>query len=408
MSRVVYVLRTFPKLSETFVLREVRELARRDVPFVVWSLLPPGPDAPAVPDAAGVLPLVRTPPRGRVRRTAALAGALLRTAVRSPGRFAREVAWTVRWSWHERDPRHVAALPYAALVAAALEPGDHVHSHFANAPTTVGLVAASLAGTTASFTAHARDVFEVTTPAFAAEKLRRAAFAAVGTAYAAERLRGFAAPADRAKVAVVRNGLDRDAGSTAPRAPEPGLVVSVARLVPKKGLDTLVEAIARLSAEGRDVRCEILGDGPQAEALRALAARLGVADRVLLRGAADRAAIDATLARAAAFALPCRPVGRDIDTAPLSILEALSFAVPVVTTPVGGITEMIADERSGLLVPHDDVPALAAALGRVLDDAALRERLAAGGRTTLEAFDVPTSVDALLDAFAAAGSAARG
>lgn len=387
---VHYVVRTFPQLSESFVQREVTELVRRGAPLTVWNLIPAETDAEVTlpPEVRAV---VRDLPGGR-----ALAGAAAREALTRPVRFARAVAWCAAWAVRERDPRHLAAVPYAAYLARRVPADAHVHAHFANTPTTVAHALRILGGQSVSFTGHAKDLFAVTSPAFLADKVARSTFAAVESEYSVSRVRPMVAAADAGKVVAVRNGLA--APPAVDRAPEPGLVLAVARLVPKKGLPTLVRAVAELRGRGVAARLEIIGSGPQEDELRALVAELGAADAVTLAGAQPRPAVDAALGRAEVFALPCRVEDDgDEDNLPLAILEAMQLGIPVATCPVAGIPEAVIDERSGLLVPSDDVEALTAALERLLGDAALRDRLAAGAREVIaERFDLERNVGELV------------
>jgi len=396
---IVYVLREFPKLSETFVLREVAELVRRGEDVTAWSLRPPSRTEP-VAGADTVLGATRYVPTG-AGGALALARATARCAARTPMRFAGALAFAVRWSARERDPRHLAALPFAAHLAQEVPPGAHLHAHFANAPTTVALLIARLGGQSFSFTGHARDVFVVTSPAFLAAKVAEARFMAVVSEWSVRRLAPVVGPALAPRLHVVRNGLRLTPRDALDPRPEPGLVVSVGRLVPKKGMDTLVRAVALVPG----ARCAVIGSGPQAGELAALARSLGVADRVELLGARAQPEVRELLARASVFALPCRRDAEgDEDNVPLSILEAMEHRLPVVSTPIAGIPEVVEPEATGILVPPDDPEALAGALRGLLADEDRRRRLGDGGRAAVERYDVAASVTRLLALFASTPS----
>lgn len=393
MSELHYVVRTFPQLSESFVQREVTELVRRGQPLTVWNLIPAEPDA-AVALSPEVQACVRDLPGGR-----ALLGAAVREALTHPVRFARAVGWCARWAVAERDPRHLAAVPYAAFLARRIPADAHVHAHFANTPTTVAMALSILGGQTISFTGHAKDLFAVTSPAFLADKVARSTFAAVESEYSVSRVQPMVAPVDAEKVIAVRNGLAAPPSVT--RAPEDGLILAVARLVPKKGLPTLLRAVALLRERDVPVRLEIIGGGPQEDELRELALELGLLDVVHLAGPRPRAEVDAALGRAQVFALPCRREDDgDEDNLPLAILEAMQLGIPVVTTAIAGIPEAVIDGRSGLIVEADDPEALADALERLLGDVALRDQLVAGARDVIgERFDLETNVGELVRRF---------
>jgi glycosyltransferase involved in cell wall biosynthesis len=334
-------------------------------------------------------PLVRRVPA----RPRPLVSATVWAAATRPRRFGLAVAWSWRWAWHDRDPRQLVAVIHAAYIARRLRPGTRLHAHFANTPATVALLAGHLAEAPVSITGHARDLFAATSPAFLAEKVRRATLLACGSEFAAGRVRAMVDPADVGKVVVIRNGVTAPASPLpAPVEPVP-TVLAVARLVRKKGLDTLLRSVAALRRDGVALRTEIVGAGPERRALEALARELGVADMVVFHGALDREGVDAALARATVFALPSRPLADgDADGLPVAIVEALAAGVPVVSTRVAGIPEAVIDGRSGLLVEPDDLSALTAALRTVVEDPELAERLRAGAREVATEHDLQANV----------------
>ena len=401
--KVVYVLRQFPRTSETFVLREVRELARRGVDIDAWSLLPTDGGEPPAADAEEALRVTRYAPSGS-SRVPALALAFGRLAVTEPRRLLAALGWALAWSAHERDWRHLAALLYAAWLAPRIPAEAHVHAHFANVPATVALLLGRLRGVSWSFTGHANDMFVGTSRRMLAHKVQAASVAVVGTEFARRYVRAVAGPASAAKVMLVRNGLD--AAELAPdgdRPRAPRTLCCVGRLVEKKGVDTLIDAAAILRDRGEDVTVRVVGDGPLREVLEARARARGVDDCVHLLGARDARAVRDELAAASAFALPCRrDSSGDVDSGPLVIVEAMARRTPVITTRVGGIPETVVDGVSGILVEPDDPEGLADAISRVLADPELRARLGEGGRAIAERDALAPNLDSLLAGFAGA------
>lgn len=199
--------------------------------------------------------------------------------------------------------------------------------------------------------------------------------------------------------------VDRAAAKSAlgldPQAP---VVGTVGRLEPRKGTATLIAAVAALRAAGRhDVSAVVVGDGPLREALAADADRLGIASQVRLVG--DRADVRDVLAALDVFVLPSRTEGMSN-----ALLEAMAMALPVVATAVGGTPEVVADGRSGLLVPPDDATTMARAVERVLADPAFAAALGAAARRVVEdrygARNMVRRLEAVYAAVAAGGDRA--
>jgi glycosyltransferase involved in cell wall biosynthesis len=180
-----------------------------------------------------------------------------------------------------------------------------------------------------------------------------------------------------------------------------GPVLFVGRLVERKGVAHLVEAIARLAGGSAGPRLEIVGEGPERTGLEALAQRLGVADRVVFRGKIPPAELQASYARAAVCVLPSVLDARgDTEGLGVVLLEAMNHGTPVIASRIGGIPDIVEDGVSGLLVPPGDADALAAALRRLRDDPALARRLGEAGRRRLrEQFSWPAIVQRWLDLY---------
>ncbi|MFE5342537.1 glycosyltransferase family 4 protein [Isoptericola sp. NPDC056578] len=406
--RVGYVTKMYPRFSETFVVNEVRGLERRGVEIEIFSLRAP----------------VDT------RFHAALA------AVAAPVRFVPRAAraadaWSALAQAHDRlDLRGLPAATLADLLVA--DPEDavqalwvasaahdagltHLHAHFGSVATTVARLAAAVLGIGYTFTAHAKDIFhESVDPADLRTKLADARAVVTVSDHNLAHLRDTYGPAAGGVVRVY-NGLDLDeyARATAPR--RPGRVCAVGRLVEKKGFGDLLDALALLVADGRDVHLDLVGSGPQEAELRDRAAALGLlrdgAEHVTFHGPLPQDLVRDVVARAAVFAAPC-VLGADgnRDGLPTVLLEAMALGTPVVSTPVTGIPEAVRDGATGRLVPPGDAPALAAALGALLDDPGEAQRLADGARALIEAeFDVVGTSRRLLDVLeSAAATVAEG
>jgi glycosyltransferase involved in cell wall biosynthesis len=179
--------------------------------------------------------------------------------------------------------------------------------------------------------------------------------------------------------------VDLSALAYRPGGRQAGLILAVGRLDPIKGFDVLIDAIALLVQQGRQVRCRIIGSGPLEASLLASITRHGLGDRVELAGARPQQEVRQALYSASVFAMPSvvTPEG-DRDGIPVSLMEAMGVGTPVVSTHVSGIPELIDDEQEGLLVAERDPSALAAALARLLDEPDLGIGLAARAREKIE------------------------
>jgi glycosyltransferase involved in cell wall biosynthesis len=304
----------------------------------------------------------------------------LRDGVATPLRIAR-IARTAR---EEGAPLRLVALAAGLARRARAEGWHHFHGSFATFPAWTAWAAATLADLPFSFTGHAYDL-QYPRP-WLSRLIGEASFVRAISREGASRLGALVARAgDRDRVRVGYLGVDverfRPGGTRAPGPPE---IVAIARLFPKKGLEILIEAAAELARGPRPFRVRVLGDGPLRADLEARVRALGVQDRVRLEGTVSRAGAARALAGATLFALPCTVVGGVCqDGLPVAILEAMAAGLPVVTTPVGGISEAIVSGENGRLVQPEDSRALRLAIAELLDDPALRARLGAAARKTV-------------------------
>ncbi|RJK93758.1 glycosyltransferase [Vallicoccus soli] len=392
--RVGYVLKMYPRFSETFVVTELLAVEAAGTAVEVFSLRPPADGR-----FHEALSRVRAPVtylRHSGLRAADAWGVLAAARPVLPGldgHLGELLAVDV-----------VDALQAVQLAVAVRERGiTHLHAHFGSVATTVARLAARLTGVPYTFTAHAKDIFhDDVEPADLRRKLADAAAVVTVSEFNLAHLRAAYGPA-AARVRRVYNGLDLDAFRWSSPASRPDRLVAVGRLVEKKGFEDLLDAVALLAADGRDVALDLVGTGPLEAPLRAQVAALRLQERVHLHGAQPQHRVRELVAGAAAFAAPC-VVGADgnRDGLPTVLLEAMALGTPVVGTPVTGIPEVVADGTTGLLVPEHDPAALAVALARFLDDPGLRLRCAVAARALVEReFDARHQAAALRGLFAA-------
>lgn len=366
MEHIAYVVKRFPRLSQTFVLHELLALERQGARVTVV--------------------------------------ALRRSADAPVGRYA-ELRAPVHYLG-EADGPSASIAEQAGQVAEIVRAWgvSHIHAHFATRAASVADRASAATGVPFSFTAHAHDIFhaDVDRAALAAT-IERASFVVTVSDYNRRYLEDLLALEGRqGRVARLYNGVDLRALQPSAAVRSPWLIASVGRLIAKKGFAHLVEAVRLLRASGRPARCVIVGEGEERPALERQIADAQLGDAVQLLGAMPPHEVAAVVGGASAFALPCvvAPDG-DRDGLPTVLLEAMALGTPVVSTDVAGIPELVLHGRTGLLVPEAAPLRLAEALAHLLEDGALRARLSASARERMGAeFDLETNVGRLRGAFA--------
>jgi glycosyltransferase involved in cell wall biosynthesis len=385
--RIGYLVRSFPRVSETFIINEILELERQGFDLRIYSMIDP-----TDPIRHRLVNQIRSPicylPHPVWRMLQRIVADHLWLLARAPRAYfstlvrvfiAGELALLARW-------------PQAASLARALDRDGvtHLHAGFVHVPGSLAYLVARLTGRSFSVATHARDLYRAA-PALLRKKLTAAQVVFTCTRYNVAHLQQLGRAAAPIRVRHAYHGTDLERFRYGPcGGSEPPVVLAVARLVEKKGLDDLMRACALLRARNRRFLCHIVGTGERQAALRQQISELGLESVVTLEGALDQEAVVAWYRRATLMALPCR-VARDGDRdgIPNVLIEAAACGLPIVTTPVSGIPELIEDRQTGVLVPPRDAAALAAAIDLLLHSRDLRERLRANARQKVEAtFDL--------------------
>ncbi len=392
--RLAVVLKGYPRLSETFIAQELLALQERGHRFDIWSLRAPYDGGRTHPIHDRIRARLRYLPEylhddpARVWRG-------WRAARRLPGYRAARAAF-LRDLRRDRTPNRARRWGQALVLAAELPPeAALLYVHFLHTPASVARYAALMRGLPWGVSAHAKDIW--TTPEWdLREKLAEAAFAVTCTATGATHLRALA-PAGR--VELVYHGLDLSRFPPPPaerQAGGPLRLLSVGRMVAKKGYEDLLAALARLP-EGLDWRLTHIGGGELSDRMQAEAARLALSDRIDWRGKRAQDEVVAAMRAADLFVLPSRiaPDG-DRDGLPNVLMEAASQRLPILSTTVSAIPEFVTDGVHARLVAPGDPEALALAIVALAGDPAERQRLAdaAFARLTAE-FGMAGGIDRL-------------
>jgi glycosyltransferase involved in cell wall biosynthesis len=378
-SKLAIIVKGWPRLSETFIAQELVALEEAGLAFEIWSLRHPT-DKKTHPLHDRLQAKVRYLPEYLKDDPARVAAA--RKAAQSMTGYAQARATFERDLARDTTPNRRRRFGQACVLAHEL-PADTrgLYAHFLHTPSSVARYAAILRGLPWSFSAHAKDIW--TSPDWElSEKLDPAhygaAFGATCTGFGARHLRDLAA--DPSRIDLVYHGLDLSRFPDAPARPErkadnPFQMMSVGRMVEKKGFDNLIDALALLP-ETLDWHWTHIGGGTLSDAMKARAKRHGINDRIIWRGACDQPEVIAAMRAADLFVLPSRIAKNgDRDGLPNVLMEAASQRLPILSTPVSAIPEFIETGVSGIL--SDDAPAaLSTAIKRFADDPALGPRLA--------------------------------
>jgi len=421
--RVAFVLKGYPRLSETFITQEIRALERRGLSIEIFSLRRPT-DRYVHPIHADIEAPVRYLPEYLYRDLRRVARAW--RALRGSPAYRRARHIWLRDLARDLTPNRVRRFGQALVLAHELDPGiEQLHAHFLHTPASVARYASILTDRPWSCSAHAKDVWTI--PRWEkAEKLAACAWLTTCSAGTCDHLAQLGPPK---RVHLNYHGIDVARFSANPEpssnrtggAPyDPVIILSVGRAVTKKGHEVLLEALAGLP-EDTHWRLVHIGGGPLQRRLAARAGALGVAGRVTWRGMRPHDDVVAAYRGADMFALASRiAADGDRDGLPNVLVEAQSQGLPCVATTAAAIPELIEDGVNGLLVAPDDVMALRNALARLIVDPQLRQRLGnAGNQIVRERFALERGIAglarlfglpderALADERAAAAGAAR-
>ena len=394
---VAYLSPAMPALSETFVYEELLALERRGVRVVPFSVRKPAKPVPAQQALADrVQHLYAGGPLSVVGRG-------LWQLPRWGGRLVPVLGELLGDIW-ECGPLHLASwkLAFQFLAGSGLAARlrqtqcSHLHVHFAHVPTQIAMYAAALSGIPFTVMAHANDIFEdgVLLQKKAARAKRMLTISEFNRRY----LEDLGIPASQ--LAVVRCGVSFTSPSVQPRwnAGPVFKIASLGRMVEKKGFDVLIRAVALLRQSGMMVQLSLAGDGPLLSEMKRLAEELCGPEVVFFTGSLPHHEVAGWMRQHDVFVLACkRDRYGDMDGIPVVLMEAMSQYIPVVSTRLSGIPELILHERTGLLAEPGDAQDLARHLAHLLASVDLRQRLTGHASTYVtQEFGQATNIDRLI------------
>ncbi|MFB0554132.1 MAG: glycosyltransferase [Phycisphaerae bacterium] len=376
--KIAYVVSSL-KISMTFVVNELEAHEQAG-----WQTLPLVSCKPSPLENLSEV-LVRWNKRAVFRPNVFIQlGVTLREIITHPLRFAKVCFWLVTLLIH--SPTEFVKALYELTISCYFAghcrrfSAEHIHVHFASRSLSLGLMIGMLTGLPVSCTVHAFDIF-TRSPGSLQMRLAKCKFIAAISQFNVEYIRNTCGNSVANLCNVVHCGIDVEKFRSVSRKPEPGRIICVCRLSPKKGLDVAIRACAKLRDNNVKFQFEIVGDGPQRQALEKLIERLHLADNVKLLDARPNDQLTELYSRACIFLMPCVKTSRgDMDGIPVAMIEAMACEVPIVSTAISGIPELVEDGITGRLAPEKDTDSLAQILKELLADMDKIEQFGKAGR----------------------------
>ncbi len=379
--RIAYLTGEYPRATDTFIQREVAALRARGLTVETCSIRRTGPEHHTGPEqkteAVGTFHVLEAALSPRHLIAAHLA------AWRRPGAWLRalRLAWRTSPGGIKATLYQLIYLAEAAVLAEHLRARGltHLHNHIAKSSCTVAMLMSEMSGIPYSFTLHGPDIFYEPYRWRLDEKIARARFVACISHFARSQAMAFSDPEHWGKLHIVHCGVD-PARYERPAMPAQAQLLFVGRLAGVKGVPMLLDAVRDLSADHPALHLTLVGDGPERSKLERRAREMGLTSRITFAGYRSQAEVADLLQTATALILPSFAEG-----VPVVLMEAMAARVPVVTTRIAGVPELVEDGVSGLLVPPGDAHALRMAIGRLLYDAHLCRDMGVAGRARVQA-----------------------
>jgi colanic acid/amylovoran biosynthesis glycosyltransferase len=355
--RIAYLINQYPKVSHTFIRREILALERHGFEIMRISIRGWAND---LVDHADIEERKRT---RYVLQSGwfAIAAAVLVCCVQRPARLLRALVLAIRLGWRaERSlPFHLIYLAEACLILDWLQKRgvQHVHAHFGTNPAEVAALVHELGGPPFSFTVHGPEEFDKAQFIGLPEKIRRARFVIAVSSFGRSQLLRLVDHHEWRKISVVRCGLEPEFFSAPPNYSHAPHLVCVGRLCEQKGQLLLLDAAKGLADSGVDYTLTLVGDGELRAAIEALVSEYRLQTRVNITGWVSSDEVRRHIFQARALVMPSFAEGL-----PVAIMEAMALRRPVISTLIAGIPELVRDGENGWLVPSGDVDALVGAL----------------------------------------------
>jgi glycosyltransferase involved in cell wall biosynthesis len=373
------VLKGYPRISETFISNEILLLEKEGYAIYIISMRHPR-EPFSHQSVKSIKAKVAYLPQTILEGFPGLMRHNIWLALQRPRQYGKALSMAIKRYLRNRKTATIKHLLQAGYLVHGILPGKgivHLHAHFAHSPSSVAMFASLLSGIDFSFTAHAKDIY-TSNPAQLREKMSMARFVVTCTDYNKRSLMQIAAGNGR-PISRIYHGIDVNLFSANPidSVPvQPYQILSVARLVPKKGLPTVYRALRSLRRQGIDFRHTLIGDGDGREEILSLIQTLGLSDVCQWKGTLPHESVMEYYRKSDLFVLGCELAANgDRDGIPNVFIESMAMGVPVVGTRISAIPELIEDGKTGCLVAPGKPEKMAQAMHRLLTDLELRKEI---------------------------------
>jgi len=378
------ILKGYPRISESLISNEILLLERKGIPIHIFSMRHPR-ESFSHKSVQQINARVDYLPQSILEALPQLLFYNIVLAMKRPGAYLRAILVAFRRFLRTHNSATIKHLLQAGYLVRKLLPESrvvHLHAHFAHSPSSVAMFASRLSGLEFSFTGHAKDIY-TSNPLQLKEKMSKARFVVTCTEYNRRHL-SMLAGNDNVPLYRMYHGIDLDlfsAGDSSRHPAAPYHFVTVARLVPKKGLPTVYRALQWMQRNGVDFQHTLIGDGDDRDKLLALIRDLGLSGSCKWVGTLAHEHVLDYYRRSDLFVLGCEQAANgDRDGIPNVFVESLAIGLPVVGTRLSAIPELIEDGKTGLLVQPGNDEEMARAMLRILTDTQLREQIIHSGR----------------------------
>lgn len=398
--KIAYVVKMFPRLSETFILNEIVELEKMGFNLHIFSSKYPSEtiEHNKVKDVRSQTTHL---PEFLGTEKLRILIAFLNVFLKFPGRTLKTFIRALKVKFFNSNSKSLIRFFQCCCIIKDMGECTHLHAHFATVPTRLVTLVNRITGMPYSISTHAKDIYLDNTlnSVSTINRLKNAEFVIANSNTSKADIINALGIEYENKVFTVYNGIDLNKFTYTPAVKTKNLILSVGRLEEKKGFDLLIKSCKKLIDKGISFECCIVGEGSKYKYLKQLISELNLKKHVKLVGALGHDDLIELYKSATMFVLPCRVLENgDRDVIPNVIKEAMAVGIPVITTSIPAMEEIIDDNKSGLLAPPENPDLLSKSIEKLFNDKALRLRLSFAARKKIEdRFNINNTIGRLSD-----------